>query len=43
MIYLDTTYVQHTKQENDISIMHLVNTQTNRKVTVNQKEKINCV
>ena len=23
--------------------MHLVNTQTNRKVTISQKEKINCV
>ena len=23
--------------------MHLVNTQTNHKVTINQKEKINCV
>ena len=41
MIHLDTTYVQHPKQENDISIMHLVNTQTNHNVTINQKEKIN--
>ena len=31
------------KQENDVSIMHLVNTQTNHKVNTNQKEKINCV
>ena len=43
MIHLDTTCVQHPKQKNDVSIMHLVNTQTTRKVTMNQKEKINCV
>ena len=43
MIHLDTTYVLHLKRENDVSIMHLVNTQTNRKVTINQKEKSNCV
>ena len=42
-IHLDTTYVQHLKHENDVSIMHLVNTQTDCKVTINQKEKINCV
>ena len=28
---------------NDVLVMHLVNTQTMRKVTMNQKEKINCV
>ena len=43
MIHLDTKYVQYLKQENDASIMHLVNTQTNRKVTINKKEKVNCV
>ena len=43
VIHLDTTYVQHPKRENDVSIMHLVNTQTNHKVNINQKEKINCV
>ena len=43
VIHLDTTYVQHPKRKNDVSIMHLVNTQTNSKVTINQKEKINCV
>ena len=43
VIHLDTTFVQHPKRENDVSIMNLVNTQTNRKVTINQKEKINCV
>ena len=43
MIHLDTTYVQHPKQENEVSIVHLVNTKTNSKVTSNQKEKINCV
>ena len=43
MIHLDTTYVQHPKQMNGVSIMHLVNTQTTPKVTINQKEKINCV
>ena len=42
-IHLDTTYVQHPKRKNDVLIMHLVNTQTNYKVTINQKEKINCV
>ena len=42
-IHLDTTYVQHPQRENDVSIIHLVNTQTNRKVNINQKEKINCV
>ena len=42
-IHLDTTYVQHPKHENDVSIMHLVNTQSNCKVTVNQKKNINCV
>ena len=41
--YLDKTYVQHPKRMNDVSIIHLVNTQTVRKVTMNQKEKINCV
>ena len=39
VIHLDTTYVQHLKQENDVSIMHLMNTQTNRKVNINQKRK----
>ena len=43
MIHLDTIYVEYPKRENDVLIMHLVNTQTNRKVTTNQKEKINCV
>ena len=42
IIHLDTIYVCHPTQENDVSIMHLVNTQTKCKVTVNQK-KINCV
>ena len=42
-IHLNTTYVQHLKRENDVSIIHLVNTQTTHKVTINQKEKINCV
>ena len=42
MIHLDATYAQHLKRENDVLIMHLVNTQTNGKVTINQKEKINC-
>ena len=43
MIHLNKTYVQHPKRINDVSIMHLVNTKTMRKVTMNQKEKINCV
>ena len=43
MIHLDTTYAKHPKHENDVLIIHLVNTQTNRKITINQKEKINCV
>ena len=43
VIHLDTKCVQHPKQENDVSMMHLVNIQTNRKVKINQKEKINCV
>ena len=43
IIHLDTTYIQHPKRENDVSTMHLVNTQTNHKVNINQKEKINCV
>ena len=43
MIHLNTTYVQHPKRKYDVSIMHLVNTQTTGKVTMNQKEKINCV
>ena len=43
VIHLDTTYVQHPKRVNDVSIMHLVNTQTNHKVNTNQKEKINCI
>ena len=42
-IYLDTTYAQHPQRENDVSILHLVNTETNRKMTINQKEKIKCV
>ena len=42
-IHLDTTYVQHPLRENDVSIMELVNTQTNHKMNTNQKEKINCV
>ena len=42
-IHLDKTYVQHFKRVNDVSIMHLVNTETTHKVTINQKEKINCV
>ena len=43
VIHLDKIYVQHPKQLNNLSIMHLMNTQTMRKVTMNQKEKINCV
>ena len=43
IIHLDTTYVQHQRREKNIAIMHLVNTQTTYKVTINQKEKINCV
>ena len=43
VIHLDTTYIQHPKRENDVLIMHLINTQTNHKVNTNQKEKINCV
>ena len=43
VIQLDTTCIQHPKRENDVSVMHLVNTQTNRKVNINQKEKINCL
>ena len=43
MIHLDTIYVQYPKRENDVSIMHLVNTQTNRKVNKNQIKKINHV
>ena len=39
MIHLNTTYVQHPKQENDVLIIHLVNTQTNRKVNINQKKR----
>ena len=42
-IHLDITYVQHPLRENDVSIMHLVNTQIIHKVNINQKEKINCV
>ena len=43
IIHLDKTYVQHLRRKNDMAIMHLVNTQTTYKVTINQKEKINCV
>ena len=43
MIHLDTKYAQHPKQMNDVVILHLVNTQIMSKVTMNQKEKINCV
>ena len=43
VIHLNKTYVQYPKRVNDVSIMHLVNTQTTHKVTMNQKEKINCV
>ena len=39
IIHLDTTYVQHPRQANDIAIMHLVNTQTTYKVTTNQKKR----
>ena len=42
-IQLGTTYVQHPRRENDMAIMHLVNTQTTHTVTINQKEKVNCV
>ena len=42
-IYLNTTYVQHPLRENNVLIMHLVNTQTIHKVNINQEEKINCV
>lgn len=40
---LNKTHVQHPKQTNDMSIMHLANTQITRKVTMNQKDKMNCV
>ena len=40
-IHLDTTYVQHPLRKIDVLIMHLVNTQTNRNVSINQKQKIN--
>ena len=43
VIHLNKIYVQHPKQINNVSIMHLVNTQTMCKVTMNQKEKTNCV
>ena len=43
VIHLNKTYVQHPKRINDVSIMHLANTQTMHKVTMNKKEKINCV
>ena len=43
MIHLNTTYVQHPKQMNDVLIIHLVNKQTTHKVIINQKGKINCV
>ena len=42
-IHLDTTYIKHPLRENNVSIMHLVNTQTIHKENINQKEKINCV
>ena len=42
-IDLDTIYVQHSLRENDVLIMHLVNTQTIHQVNFNQNEKINCV
>ena len=43
VIHLNTTYVQHPTRVNDVLIIDLVNTQTIHKVTMNQKEKINCV
>ena len=33
----------NSEREKNVLIMHLVNTQTDRKVTINQKETINCV
>ena len=42
-IHLNTTYVQHPLHENDVLIMHLVNTQTIKKVNINLTEKINYV
>ena len=39
VIHLDKTYGQHPKQINDVSIMHLINTQTMHKVTMNQKKR----
>ena len=42
-IHFDTTYVQYPKIKNDVSIMHLVSAQIDRKNIINQKEKINCV
>ena len=43
MIHLNTIYVQHPKQMNGVSIMHLVNKQTTHTIIINQKGKINCV
>ena len=38
-IHLNTTCIQHPQCKNDVLIMHLVNTQSNPKVNINQKEK----
>ena len=37
--HLDTTYVRHPRQEKDMANMHLVNTQTTYKVTINQQKR----
>ena len=42
-LHLDSTYVQHPLCQKDVAIMDLVNTQTTYKMTMNQKEKLNCV
>ena len=42
-LHLDTTYVQHPFRQKDVAIMDLVNTQTTYKMSINQKEKLNCV
>ena len=43
IIHLVNTYVQFLARRHDVLIMDSVNTQMIRKVTTNQKEKINCV
>ena len=42
-LHLDVTYVQHPLRQKDVAIMDLVNTQTTYNMTMNQKEKLNCV